>query len=453
MSLEHYLDTVLSEGAWESAGAFTTDWLRAEQTMADFYRAQPALWMLNLVQAAVAAGGTEIAFKTGRNHVLMGFNCEQPPPLPEQLLVEGEVARYLKVAIQAALACEPELERLTLATWSQGSPAEAICFCPNQPPRSGPLTPEKTIDLQQRMGWKADQPHHLVVLFERRQSGWWQGLSRRIRFFVSLQTLFRERLLYCPVPIVLDAWSLGQGTGRAYPAIAAEYLVGPLETDVFVKELEPGNGSRVYDVFGEWVGKLGVYPRLLVRWAEIDHPLFPRLKPALEAPLSKFHKRAFSTVLGDRDSLPPRSLGIFGRGFWGFYLHSWVQFNPEFRPPAPPNSMNSAGLPTRVLLILPPTPRGISQIVILRRGVGLENIEVDLGCPGAIAMVACPALSTDLSGMRIVQDDRYQELLEFLRQRLQGLLRDAARAAQQEKVSFHWPLPPQEQPDPGDVPS
>ena len=414
--------------------------------MAEFYRAHPALWLVKLVQAAVAAGGTEISFKTGSNSVLMGFHCAQAPPLPEELLVEGEVAGYLKVAIQAALASEPDLERLTLATWSEGEPAQAMCFCPGQPPRSGKLALETTLALQTRMGWGQKENHHLAVLFERSRSGWWQSLSGRIRFFIHLQALFRERLALCPVPIRLDSWRLGEGIGTPYPSVAAEYLVGPMHADVFIKELEPGFGSRIYEAFGSRVSGLGIHPRLFVRWAEIDHALFPGCESALEKTLTKFLKPSALRVLKDRKSLPPRSVGIYGRGGWGIYLDSWVQFTEHYRPQAQANAFITPGLPTRVLLILPPPSSSaarqvlLRRVVALRRGVVLETIEIESesDCEGATALVACPALRTDLSGMRVVQDEHFQQLVEFLRERARALIRDASQALQQEGVELGW---------------
>ncbi|MCA9795644.1 MAG: hypothetical protein KC910_27740, partial [Candidatus Eremiobacteraeota bacterium] len=60
MDISRYLDARLSEGSLDSSGAFTVDWQRRDRLMNEFFASQPGLWMVKVVQAAVALGSTAL---------------------------------------------------------------------------------------------------------------------------------------------------------------------------------------------------------------------------------------------------------------------------------------------------------------------------------------------------------------------------------------------------------
>ncbi len=85
MELNHLLDSMASEGTIESSGVFTLDFAFAERKLDDYRLPDPALFILNLVAAAVLSEAHEFVVETERAETRIFFNGVIPEPhrLPE----------------------------------------------------------------------------------------------------------------------------------------------------------------------------------------------------------------------------------------------------------------------------------------------------------------------------------------------------------------------------------
>ena len=77
--------------------------------------------------------------------------------------------------------------------------------------------------------------------------------------------------------------------------------------------------------------------------------------------------------------------------------------------------------PWRSALAISSALEGFSQIHWVSQGVVMEWDNVDLGCPGALAVVDSAGMKTDLS-FKVVMDDEYKRCLQDLLSRVEALL-------------------------------
>lgn len=80
MELNNLLDSMASEGTVESSGVFTLDFEFAERKLDDYRLPDPALFILNLVAAAVLCNAHEFAVETERTETRVFFNGVLPEP-------------------------------------------------------------------------------------------------------------------------------------------------------------------------------------------------------------------------------------------------------------------------------------------------------------------------------------------------------------------------------------
>lgn len=58
-----------------------------------------------------------------------------------------------------------------------------------------------------------------------------------------------------------------------------------------------------------------------------------------------------------------------------------------------------------------------SSLYMVDKGMLMEAVDIEMGCPGLVAVVPAYKLAKDASGLRVVQDERFQELLGELKAR------------------------------------
>lgn len=56
-----------------------------------------------------------------------------------------------------------------------------------------------------------------------------------------------------------------------------------------------------------------------------------------------------------------------------------------------------------------------SLLIMVDKGLVIETIDTEIGCPGLVAVVSAAKLSKDASGLRVVRNQAYQELLDDIR--------------------------------------
>lgn len=83
---------------------------------------------------------------------------------------------------------------------------------------------------------------------------------------------------------------------------------------------------------------------------------------------------------------------------------------------------------------------GPGFVRLISHGVILESFEYDLGVPGAWAQVCVDPLETDLSGLKLVRNEKLESVLQHVRQQTQELAKEALSKIDR----FKLPTPPAE---------
>jgi hypothetical protein len=112
-SLDQFLKSQASEGRKDSVGEFTVDMARGTEKFRRYQMADPAFYVLKLVQAAVLAKAETLEFKFTHNEVTAYFKprgyftCEER--LPRDLMMDADwdpVMTHISKAMAGALASE-----------------------------------------------------------------------------------------------------------------------------------------------------------------------------------------------------------------------------------------------------------------------------------------------------------------------------------------------------------
>jgi len=403
------------------------NWSKAEKKLADFYRQHPTLWPLKFLQAGVCLGAELIRVRLLRDGVQFAFSLPQHPPSLTGLQGPGEYFNHVRIGIRAAFARDPGLYLIRSEWAPSDSEGEEFQFSSTDSHERTSLRPEKKRALRRDLQCP-EQRHILSFRLYRRAESWLGTIGYRVRTYADFVRTMTERLLCCPVPVVMDGWNFGQGSGKPYDAVSAEYVVGPLTEDVIVRETEPGNGSTYYEVFGKRSEHLGNgQTRYFTRWVELSHPLFGSHETCVKRPLTVFRATATSPPAEQKGELPADGPVIplwKKRGLLSYQCVSFVQIYDHYQPSGAPRVEDTPGFSCFCVLMIPKRPSGPGTVSFYRRGVLVCRTETDLVIPGAKALVSCARLKTDFSGLRVAEDETYLELLDFLKMRVRKLAVD-----------------------------
>ncbi len=110
--LDRFLQSQHNQGQDEGEGAFVLDPVRARQQLGRFQLAQPGLYLVKAVQAAVMAGAELVVIKVSRRELTLEFSSEDPELISPQKISESLLAvhslaetplRHLVAAISGAV--------------------------------------------------------------------------------------------------------------------------------------------------------------------------------------------------------------------------------------------------------------------------------------------------------------------------------------------------------------
>lgn len=193
------IEQLVSEATYLDTSSFTLDSLKARQKLNQFQLPHSGLWLVKLVQAAVATGAPEIVIEFARSAVKVRF---QAPDLPE-------AGSLLSLVMSGQLPQQAGLLHLTTALRAcAGATTEALEWhCGGKQVHLGPGTTSQ-----------AESPHPGFLLIATRPPRN-RGLSKTLA--TSLAHLIRntaeeyeavaERCWTCPIPILLDGRPLPRG--------------------------------------------------------------------------------------------------------------------------------------------------------------------------------------------------------------------------------------------------
>lgn len=193
------IERLRAGGNYLDSASFTLDSLKARQKLADFQLPESGLWLVKLVQAAVALQAPSISIAFARSHVTVRF---QAPELPEaqdllQLVMSGQLPQdprqlHLVTALRSCAGDTTEsvewhsgggrVKMDTDSTLTTSSQEAGFLLITSRPPRARTLS--KTLAT---------------------------SISHLVRNTAEEYEAVAQRCWVCPIPILLDGRPLQRG--------------------------------------------------------------------------------------------------------------------------------------------------------------------------------------------------------------------------------------------------
>ena len=200
--LDEFLAALQQGGTVDSQGVFTLDREKAREKMQRFQLAQPARYVLELVQAAVLRGATYISFEISATDVHMRcpaspFSVKDYEDLYESLFARGhggqrQALRHLALGLCTAVAMDPKQIKVS----GGGSQGASLLMRPGS---------------RDKFGKGGEGEYGLHVHLQRRP---WM-LTRRMLGSVPMELIERDLLMDCcglsMVPIELNGMPISSG--------------------------------------------------------------------------------------------------------------------------------------------------------------------------------------------------------------------------------------------------
>lgn len=425
--MQRLLTDLAREGTTESSGSFSLDPALAVRKLALFQKAEPAQFCALLVQAAVLSGAEAVRFRFGGGGVVATWTpdpahgaLEQWRTLPELLQEAGPRALitpldHLVAALHAGLALDP-----LAVGWSFVGPEASWAV----------MVGEEGLLVQDGPG---AEPELRFALRLRLEGSFFQRLKRRFTGHADWLQRLATRCGSCPVPLYADGrllnWPL---RGPTWSTLCSKFGgVENLRAERLVLGGEPRRG-------------LLLGPPPATRHATfLDFGSGPRkvkgkllMSNYFTTGLMELRGPGQVVETGEEEGLvlgrPRRSEPDPEHDTW------WTEWDPcgvtlrqmgagwvtrVSYPEAVDPGFRVYGFdPTlcRAVFSLPVDGQGSGQLTVVRWGVALDPVAVDLGSPGAIAVVAHDC-AIDLSRLRPLQDERFAHLVEDCRAQIAEL--------------------------------
>ena len=435
-SFESYIRELAIQGRRDSEGVFTVDVSAQAAKLRELYASLEDHWFLAFLQAAAYARAEKVEMNVDRDRLMLAWSTDRRlPPLQSK-----ENHEYLDYLERAAAMLEaqnyPALAVLQWETYGEGQ-----CLLRESGTQQLIELPVGAGQLvAQQCGRTATSPFQVVVEVKQPQVGWLASHKNRVALQWRLEKLLKTRACHSPVQVHLGWGIWGQGDSSSGKGeLAAEYLVGPADGDVLVKEREPGGCTVYLQVAERWSGPFDGHQRAMTRWDNVPNPHpFPPFACHIGSPqpengrISALH---WSIAQRNRPGLIPFTRREpEDRSSTDWMVDSTLQLPEHLHLKGECSPYGVHGLPCYAVLTLPRKPRGPGIVHLLRRGILLESSEEDLGIEGANVYVSCPMLETDASGFAVVKNDDYEHLLEFLRGRLLQLASDMIVLGRKKKI-------------------
>ncbi|MBI3927979.1 MAG: hypothetical protein HY319_20725 [Armatimonadetes bacterium] len=367
-SLEEYLQEQRAQGRLDSQGRFTIDLSLAVEKLRQYQLADPSFYVLKVIQAGVSGGAEAVEVRLRGAEVEVLARGVRPEMLRLGRLMAclerpQEFSHlpegHLVVGLNAALSLKPEL--LEWLQWN-GESGSVLTVCPDY----------QELREVERAPARDGKP---VFRFRMRKggAGFLAGLRERLRRNSAEHQAVMRRCGYSSVPVTLDG----------------------VRVRTWGTEPVPRAAWNTY-----YPHEFRLAERLVVSSGQ----------PALELPARsceiRFHR---GRLVGRAGTL----------AFPEVFLLDVV-------PPDGGSENGGRDLPRHLLcragISLPLALRGPGQVILVKAGVALDPVEVDLGCPGALAVLPGDGVETDLSQFQPRYDSELEERLKWSREQVQELL-------------------------------
>jgi hypothetical protein len=428
--LDEYLERMRLEGKADAPGQkFSVDLEAQARKIARYQSDRPGLWLLKLVQAAVASGAPEVRIQLKKHTLEARFLPGEPGrPLELQGANQPVWVEHLRLALLAALSLQATA--LELRWGSQ---------------------------ILHRQGEPDDYQGQEVRLWVRRRSrSFWPFRDAEL---ASIHRSLAIHCAHCPIPIRLDARSLNLLQLESSPGIltfpGGRVMNETAATYTWLAErswFSEGKGhfplacpalrpSRILCLTRESLEPSGFW----FSCQSCRHVLETDLS-VHQHPLPGVAQDSSRIVLEVQYSTPPNQKNARFTGIG--CLDSSDFALPQFSAPFPGIGLNLPAMACRRWLGLAALGQGPARIFYLRDGVLLEPVGAPSAFGATTAVIADSAVVTDLGQCKVVEDETVEADRQWLaleEERLFQLARSSVMGSSEgERLSLpmsirtHW---------------
>lgn len=421
--LADHLEALLTQGRVESSGVFTLAVKQAHLKLGKFQHVNPAFYLLKAVQGAVAAGSPAVHVKLGRRDVRVEFSPSLGPELlrglPDRLIGmqmgQKDALDHLVMASSAAQSLSP-----ACLGWIYSSPTEGFSV------------KIEADSFETRVAPPAPGPPKIV--FYMRRKG---GLLDQLAQLTSEHNSVGERFALCPIPVYLDSRVVNgeRWPGKEFLTLfrfdhpperlnpALRLLLTPPAPGALVPPCLQQLSARHYDLGARLesvrcLQEASPTALMQLRWHTTGPLLTLTTAPAVQG------WRSMLYYVSEYHNFPVLQSGVMLRDYFEWGLIRRQQLLVLAGPPSP---VPRGGPPCHAMLAL----TGLNQparLWFVQNGMLLDGMQADVGCPGLLAWIGDVGLATDLSQVRVVENERYGETLQWLRQEAALMRKEKAEA-------------------------
>jgi len=429
--LHQVLEKLRHQGAFDSSGQFTLDLAKAQRGTAVF--SHPQSYLLLLIQCAYASGAKRLDLYSKGQRLEAFFSSPGFDPIAlhnkkELCLVRSgrTPVDFLTAAVRAAAQFEPEA-----VYWGCCSPEFGWGLR---------LKDQQTCE--QRLSGTTSGANECFFAVDWKARGkLWSGSSPRLREIDKIQRM----ATFCPFPIYFNgkSWPRSLETGAASGSGAFPWLCDRI---YLLDRYDPSGltlphnltfPARVYDLgdrdwkavketpartyLQQWRGYDG-YPRP-------DLPLFPKFG---FDPMKLSHAENLAQIRAtDLPLSQGTSLLWTGAGGVHFVTAPPVQFSAFEHPLV--KGISRPSLCARAFLRVPSRPGKVeSHLIWVQNGVCLEPVSVRLLMSDVTLILEDARQAVDLSGLKVVENERFLDVVEWVNGELLQMASDLRRALN------HW---------------
>lgn len=208
--LDSFLKEMIPPDSVQESLEFSIDSVKAVQKLSESQLPEPALWIVKMVQAAVASGSTGIEVTLGRNRLQMVFDTQLSQSAKEifQLVHSGTLPKepallHLVTAIRASFSC-PGTSFLLQLRDQTGTDIVAV-----SQGESVHSSDHRKTSAVKRLSFVVKRSYRLAALKKSLN----KSASHALKGTALEHTELVKRCWVCPIPIRLDGRLLDRGYG------------------------------------------------------------------------------------------------------------------------------------------------------------------------------------------------------------------------------------------------
>ncbi len=383
LDIQDLIGRYQAEGQHESTGGFTLAASRAAERLSQFQLPSRYHWILKVIQAAHCSGARRVQIDAGITSVRFTSDAAPEGLTGMEVLLahllshehsNNPALRHLAAGLQGSLAVKPR--RIGAAAVSEGRRQDFLLESGGwrDAPASGRAKTQNGFVMQLNRNWK-----------EQFDSGWFTLNTDVLDYVFKRPASFdRENR------IVYDSCSFSAMEVRLGRRLVSDGSFGRPRFPGYQIRKDPSPGQTKVPIRARFMSST----KFVMGVADPRHHLIEKLVPAQTPGGFRVLEESHATVTNRYDR------GV-EEGLKG----------------------NGVGRALAIRMELAP----LAQVLFIEDGVILSRQTLDLGCRGFVALVDARELRKDLSTLHIIEDDKYERLLELLKaeaEELKKILRE-----------------------------